>query len=77
MKRITNLLDDHPFAVLITYYTMIAIFGFAFLTPVCAQTPTVSYVKEWKCPYCHHHWKYGERCQNESCPTMHWNGNDH
>jgi hypothetical protein len=45
----------------------------AFFCPIMASTPThAEYEKEWKCPYCHHHWKYGEICQNEECPSNQW-----
>jgi hypothetical protein len=26
-------------------------------------------VKKWKCPYCHHMWPVGQRCQNAQCPS--------
>lgn len=32
----------------------------------------MGYEKTWKCPYCHYHWKFGERCQNPDCPTLRW-----
>ncbi len=28
--------------------------------------------KKWKCPYCHHWWPSGQRCQNPECPTNKW-----
>lgn len=28
--------------------------------------------KKWKCPYCHHWWPIGQRCQNPECPTNKW-----
>lgn len=28
--------------------------------------------KKWKCPYCHHWWPVGQRCQNPECPTNKW-----
>lgn len=29
-------------------------------------------IQKWKCPYCHHWWPMGEKCQNEKCPTNRW-----
>jgi hypothetical protein len=28
--------------------------------------------KMWKCPYCHHWWPIGLKCQNPDCPTNKW-----
>lgn len=74
MKRITNFLDEHPFSVIGAYYVTLAVLGFAFLTPLSAQVkaPDANYVKEWRCPYCHHHWRYGQKCENGNCPTTQW-----
>jgi hypothetical protein len=27
---------------------------------------------KWQCPYCHHWWEPGERCQYAKCPTNLW-----
>lgn len=28
--------------------------------------------KEWKCPYCHHWWPMGQKCNNPNCPINQW-----
>lgn len=28
--------------------------------------------RKWKCPYCHHWWPIGQKCQNSECPTNKW-----
>jgi len=28
--------------------------------------------QRWQCPYCHHWWDMGEKCQNKDCPTNKW-----
>ncbi len=79
MKQITDVIDQFPFSVLAAYYTILGVCCFAFLTPVDANIQpshhlkqAAEYVKEWKCPYCHHHWKYGEKCKNEECASTQW-----
>lgn len=27
------------------------------------------YIKTWRCPYCHHYWPIGQKCQNKDCPS--------
>lgn len=73
MKRIDDFIGRFsPFAILIPYYSILALCCFLFITPVSAETPQAQYVKEWKCPYCYHHWKYGEKCQHKECPSTQW-----
>lgn len=72
MKQITKLLDDFPISSVVVYYVFLTMLAFTFISPVSAETPAANYVKEWKCPYCYHHWKYGERCKNVECPSTQW-----
>ena len=36
----------------------------------CGSRPSPD--KKWQCPYCYRWWNYGEKCQNEDCPTNQW-----
>ena len=72
MKKILNLLDSiSPLSVFIAEIIIVAMC--AFTTPIMASfSQEAKYEKTWRCPYCYHHWKYGESCQNDKCPSNMW-----
>lgn len=37
-----------------------------------SNSPRTEYVKKWRCPYCHHYWPIGQKCQNSDCPSKYY-----
>ena len=71
MKKLDRI---SPITVFIIEIALVAMC--AFICPSMAHSTQEGYQKEWKCPYCHHHWKYGESCKNSDCPTNQWEKNE-